>query len=70
MRRSTTLTTNALLVRSGVVALGFAVLTALFALSVVGLVLEPHPIFVVDVAATGYCLVGLAVLVRRSRRAG
>lgn len=49
---------------------GLVVLGGLFVLSLVGLALEPSPIFVVDAAATGYCFVALALVTRRRIRAG
>jgi tellurite resistance protein TehA-like permease len=49
----------------GLLAVGLVVLGGLFVLSLVGLVLEPAPIFVIDAAATGYCFTTLALVTRR-----
>lgn len=49
----------------GLLALGLVVLGGLFVLSLIGLVLEPAPIFVIDAAATGYCFSALALVIRR-----
>ena len=45
---------NRLAVPMALLAVGLIVLGGLFVLSLIGLVLEPAPIFVIDAAATGY----------------
>lgn len=52
-------------VPTALLGVGLVVLAGLFVLSLVGLMLEPAPIFVIDVAATGYCFTALAVATRR-----
>jgi hypothetical protein len=51
-------------------AVGLVVLAGLFVLSLVGLVLEPAPIFVIDAGATGFCLTALAFATVRRLTAG
>jgi hypothetical protein len=56
---------SAVAVPAALLAVGLVVLAGLFVLSLIGLVLEPAPIFVIDAAATGYCFTALAVVTRR-----
>jgi len=59
-------------VPTALLAVGLVVLAGLFVLSVVGFVVQPAPIFVIDAAGTGFCFTALAIAaVRRvvSRRA-
>ncbi|HEY4409106.1 MAG TPA: hypothetical protein VGO87_04440 [Acidimicrobiia bacterium] len=46
-------------------AVGLMVLGGLFVLSLVGLVVERAPIFLIDAAGTGYCFGVLALVTRR-----
>jgi hypothetical protein len=48
-------------VPTALLAVGLVVLAGLFVLSVVGFVVQPAPIFVIDAAGTGYCFTALAV---------
>jgi hypothetical protein len=52
-------------VPSSLLVLGLVVLAGLFVLSLIGLFLEPAPIFVIDAAGTGFCFTALAVVARR-----
>jgi hypothetical protein len=52
-------------VPTAVLVLGLVVLGGLFVLSLIGLALEPAPIFVIDAAGTGFCFTALAVAARR-----
>ena len=56
---------SAVAVPTVLIGVGLVVLGALFVLSLVGLVLEPTPIFVIDAAGTGYCFTALARATRR-----
>jgi hypothetical protein len=51
-------------------AVGLIVLAGLFVLSLVGLVIEPAPIFAIDAAATAFCFTSLCVATRRRVAAG
>jgi hypothetical protein len=57
-------------VPTALLAVGLLVFAGLFLLALVGLVLQPHPIFVIDAAGTGYCFGALAVATRRRLAAG
>jgi hypothetical protein len=57
-------------VPTALLAVGLVILGGLFVLSLVGLILEPAPIFVIDIAGTGYCLTALARVTRRRLAAG
>jgi hypothetical protein len=52
-------------VPNAVLAVGLVVLAGLFVLSLVGLALEPAPIFVIDAAGTGFCFTALAIAAYR-----
>ncbi|HEY0399721.1 MAG TPA: hypothetical protein VGF00_15100 [Acidimicrobiia bacterium] len=52
-------------VPAAVLAVGLVVLAGLFVLSLIGLALEPAPIFVIDAAGTGFCFTVLAIAAYR-----
>jgi hypothetical protein len=56
---------SAAVVPTALLAVGLVVLGGLFVLSLIGLMLEPAPIFVIDAAGTAFCFTALAVATRR-----
>ena len=61
---------NRVAVPVALLAVGLVVLGGLFVLSLIGLVLEPAPIFVIDAVAAGYCFGALALVTRRRIKGG